>query len=336
MKRLACWTFLPVLFLLWAALPARADVTKVAAIVGDDVITSLEVDKVYNVLLAQVEAEVAEHPENANNRPSKEQLRHMALERLIEDKIFDQEVKRANIVVTPPEIDMYIQRIKAMNQMSDSEFAAQLSRRGMTPEDYREDLKRDLLKHKLVERAVKSRVVISDKEVEDFYRAQQGEGPAPAQAVPQTQVRLRALFLNLPEKATPVEEETIRRQAEDLRKKADSGDNFPDLARRFSQGPGAQQGGELGPVDLSDLLPEMRQAVSKLKPGQISQVIKVQGSYVFMQLLQEDKTTASSTPNLSREERERIRAKLEHDALDKRFREWLNDLRSKVYIKIME
>ncbi|MFH1033157.1 MAG: SurA N-terminal domain-containing protein [Pseudomonadota bacterium] len=310
------------------AAPARGEENRVAAVVGDEVITSLDVDKIYNLLEAQVASAAAERP--GEQLPSKTQLRRMALERLIEDKIFDQEVKRANLTVAPPEIEHYIDRIKTANQISDEDFVAQLSRRGLTPDEYRQDLKRELLKHKLVERNVKSRVVISDKEVDEYYRGhQQGHSETPG-----GEVRLRALFLNAPDNATPAAQEAVRKQAEDLRKKAAAGEDFAELARRYSQGPGASQGGELGQVSEGDLLPEMHQALSRLKPGQISQVIKVPGSYVFMQLVGQAAQGAGA--GLSPPQREQLRVKLEQEAMEKRFREWLSELRSKSYVKIME
>lgn len=315
------------LTLILAAAPAPAQVNRVVAVVGDEVITSLDLDKVGALLEAQVAAAAAARP--GEQLPSKGQLRRMALERLIEDKIFEQEVKRANLAATTAEIEHYIERIKAANQMGDEEFTAQLSRRGLTPDEYRQELKREILKHKLVERSVKNRVVISDKEVEAHYRQQQGQ----AGDEPGKEVRLRALFLNLPENSTPAAEEAVRKQAEDLRKQVAGGQDFAELARRHSQGPGASQGGELGPVPESDLLPEMRQALSQLKPGQVSQVLKLPGSYAFLQIMTQPSGGGSA---LRPEMREQLRVKLEQEALEKRFREWLTELRSKSYVRVMD
>ena len=313
------------------ATAALAESNRVVAVVGEDVITSTDVDKIITVMESQIAATSASRP--ADQLPSKMQLRRMALDRLIEDKLFEQEVKRSSVAVADAEVDHYIERIKSTNQLSDEEFAAQLSRRGLTPEEYREDLKRDILKHKLVERSVKSRVVISDKEVEEFYRQQQGE---PVNSEPTKEVRLRALFLNLPENATAEVAEAVRKQTEELRKKVAGGEDFAETARRYSQGPGAAQGGELGPVAEADLLPEMRQALNSLKPGQLSQVIKLPGSYAFLQVMGQSTAIASAGPVLTPKLREQIRAKLEQDALEKRFKEWLDDLRAKSYIKIMD
>lgn len=303
--------------------PAQ-EVNRVVAVVGDEVITSLDVDKVVRQLQEQVAAASAARPGEPMPAPS--QIRRMALDRLIEDKIFDQEVKRNKLSVNQAELNSYIDRIKASNQLSQDEFVAQLSRRGITLEEYQEDLKREILKHKLVDRNVKSRVVVSDKEVEDFYR-QQTEGSGSA-----GQVRLRAVFLRVPENASQAQEDEVRRLANELQVRVNRGTDFGEVARKYSQGPGADQGGELGLVSPADLLPAMREALAQLKPGQISPVFKVPGAYVFMKL--EDKGAAVS--GLNPQLKEQIRNKLEQETLDKRFREWLRELRSKAYVKVME
>ncbi|MFH1059465.1 MAG: SurA N-terminal domain-containing protein [Pseudomonadota bacterium] len=316
-----------ILCLLWLPTPSPAqEVNRVVAVVGDEVITSLDVEKVERQLQEQVAAAAAARP--GEPLPSATQVRRMALDRLIEDKIFAQEVKRNRLAVSQTEIDSYIDRIKASNQLSQEEFVAQLSRRGITLEEYQEDLKREILKHKLVDRNIKSRVVVSDKEVEDFYRQQEGKSGQAGQ------VRLRAVFLRVDDKAGPAQEEQVRKLASELEAKVAGGANFAEVARRYSQGPGAEQGGDLGLVSPGDLLPQMREALAKLKPGQVSQVFKVPGSYVFMKL--EDQAAASAVSGLTPQLREQIREKLEMEAMEKRFREWLRDLRAKAYVKVME
>ena len=320
------------LFLAWLVClalvppPASADeVNRVVAVVGDEIITGLDLDQLVRQMQQQVEAAASRPGESP---PPAAQIRRMALDRLIEDKIFDQEVKRAKLGVTQTELDMYFDRIKSANQISHEEFLAQLSRRGVTPEEYKEDLRREVLKHKLVERFVKSRVVIGDKEVEDFHRQQAGSAPAGEQ------VRLRAVFLRLPEGAGPAQEDAARTQAQSLRDKVAGGADFAEMARRHSQGPGAAQGGDLGLVSPGDLLPSMRHALGQLKPGQISPVFQVPGAFVFMQLV--DEKTAPAASGLTPQLREQIRQKLEQEAMEKRFREWLRDLRAKAYVRVIE
>lgn len=322
------------LFLAWlcclpllAPTAQAAEVNRVVAVVGDEVITSLDLDKVLRQIQQQVEATAAARPNEP--APSEAQMRRMAMDRLIEDKIFEQEVKRSKLGVSQPEIDMYIDRIKRANQMTDEEFLAQLSRRGVTPEEYKEDLKREILKHKLVERFVKNRVVISDKEVEDFYNRRSGAAPEA------DQVRLKAVFLKIADGADQAQEERVRAQAQRLRDQVAGGVNIAEVAKNHSQGPGADQGGDLGLVSPNDLLPSMRHALGQLKPGQISPVFQVPGAFAFMQLV-DDKAAKVVASGLTAQQKEQIREQLEQEALDKRFREWLRELRAKAYVRIIE
>ncbi len=322
------------LFLAWLCClpflvtPAQAsEVNRVVAVVGDEVITSLDLDKVLRQIQQQVESAAAARPGEAT--PSEGQMRRMAMDRLIEDKIFDQEVKRAKLGVSQAELDMYVDRIKNANQMSNEEFLAQLSRRGVTPEEYKEDLKREILKHKLVERFVKSRVVISDKEVESFYAQQTGGAPT------EGQVRLRAVFLKVADGADQAQEDQVRAQAQKLRDKVAGGADIAEVAKNYSQGPGADQGGDLGLVSPNDLLPSMRHALGQLKPGQISPVFQVPGAFAFMQLV-DDKAAKVVASGLTPQLKEQIRQRLEQETLDKRFREWLRELRAKSYVRVIE
>ncbi len=311
------------LLLCVAAVTAAAEeVNRVVAVVGDDIITSLDVDKVVKTMEAQLGP--AASPAEAAAR--RRQLRKVALERLIEDNIFQQEVKRQKLVVTQQEIDRYLQRIKSSNQISDRQFAAQLNRRGLTPEEYRAELTKDILKHKLIQREVKSSVVISDEQVEEYYKKHLD------QYAKLDQVRLRALFLTVPEDASLATQEAVRQRAESLRTQAVKENNLPELAKKYSQGPGASRGGELEPVPAKDMLPAMRQALGEMKPGDISPVLKIPGGYVFFQLISRSGDSTLPLPAV----REQIRQKLESEALERKFRTWMGELRKKTFVKIVE
>ncbi len=302
------------------AAPAQ-ETNRVVAVVGDDIITSLELERMVKTMQAQMAASGPHRPHIAP-----EQLRRVALERLIEDRLFAQEVKRLGIRVSPRELEAFIQRIKKTNQIDERTFLAQLSRQGLTPEEYRRRLKRDLLKQKLLNRQVKSQVVISDEQVEDYYRKH------PDQFRKLDQVRLRALFLKVPPAASAATEEAIRQKAEKLRAEAVAKGNFAELARKYSQGPGAAKGGELGPVASRDLMPQMRQALGALKPGEISPVLKLPGAYVFLQLLERSGDTTIPLAQV----KEQIRRHLEKKALERRYRKWMQELKNRTFIKIME
>jgi peptidyl-prolyl cis-trans isomerase SurA len=301
------------------------EVSRVMAIVDDQVITTLDVEKMLRTLEQQMGASIRP----GEQAPTPAQLRRLAVDRLVEDKIFELQVKRDKITVSNEELEHFVTRVRTSNNLSEAEFMAQLSRRGLTMDEYREELKKDIIKHKLLERNVKSRVVISDDQVEKTYRALYGGGDATDASM----VRFRGIFLQVADDATPAVEQAVKQRAEDLRKQALGGASFAELARKHSQGPAADQGGEIGPMSTTDMIPAMRQAMLDLKPGGVSNVVRVPSGYVFMQLVERGGT---STPAPTAQIKEQIKSKLENEALEKRFQEWIKELRSKIYVKIME
>ncbi len=322
--RLAVSSLLLLLGLATAATAAE-QMQRVLAMVGDQVITSLDLERAQRSL----EAQMAFNSRPGETPPNETQLRRLALERLIEDKVLEQEAKREKTGVGKEELDAFVERVKATNKLSDQEFLLQLASRGLTLEEYRSELKRDILRHKLIDRNVRNRVVISESQVERAYQDMYGATTA-GQA---GRVRLRGIFLRVAEDAPAAVDQSVRQRAEELRKQVAGGSDFAEMARVHSQGPGAAQGGEMGAVATGDLLPAMRQAVSDLKPGQLSQVIKLPTGYAFLQLLEKD--VPDTTP-ASQELKESIRSRLENEALEKRFREWIKELRAKVFVKIIE
>jgi len=318
--------FIAPLICLWclaAFSPAGAEeVNRVVAVVGDEVVTSLDIDKVMKTM----EAQLGQVGDPAEAAAREKQMRKVALERLIEDRIFQQEVKRLKLGVSQAEMDSYIARIKDRNQISEKQFAAHLSRRGLTPDEYRAELKRDILKHKLIQQEVKSSVVISDDQINQYYKKHLDEyGKV-------DQVRLRALFLTVPDDAGMDAQEVVHKNAESLREQAVGKKNFAELAAKHTQGPGADKGGELDPVSTKDMIPAMRQALGEMKPGDISKVLKVPGGFVFFQLISRAGDDVLALPKV----RDQIREKLESEALEKKFQTWMSELRKKTFVQIVE
>lgn len=304
------------------AAAAEHTVNRVVAVVGDDIITTMDLDKVMKLMESQLEP-AGSVREAADRR---RQMRKVAIERLIEDKLFAQEVARQGLKVSDKDIDNYLVRLKKSNRLNDEQFAAQLSRRGLTPKEYRDDLRKDMLKHKLIAQQVKSKVVISDEQVKQFYQkhiAEYRKGD---------KVRIRALFRTMPGDAAPATREAVKEKTQDLRRQVEGGGDLAALAKQYSQGPGAPQGGEIGPVAASDLLPAMRQALGSLKTGQLSPVLELPGGYVFFKLLARTGTQVEPLDKV----REDIRNKLQSDALEKKFQEWMKNLRAKTYVKVID
>lgn len=313
---------LTAILILASGAQAQETVNRVVAVVGDEVITAMDLDKA----MKQFEDQMDRGPGNELANASPSRVRRLALERLIEDKIFDQEVKRQDLGVSPREVERYIARVKEVNNLSDEAFTAMLSSRGLSMKEYEDRLKEDILKQKLINLEVKSRVVVSDAQVEEYYRAH------PDQFQHADEVVIRTIFLSAGPKGGAADA-AARQKAADLHDKLGQGADFAQLAKQYSEGPGAEDGGRMGPVKVSDMLPPMRMALGQLQPGQVSEVVDIPGGFVIMQLV-ERSGQAGQTPLDG--VKEQIRSKLEKDAMEARFQEWLKDLRAKIYVKIMD
>ncbi len=312
--------------LLGTTYAAKADelINRVVAVVGDEPITAVELEKSINSIVRRIK--MMQDMGRQAQVPSPRELRHMALNQLIDEKLFRQEVDRLEMKVSDAELDGFIERLKTANNMSQEEFIARLNQTGMTPDEYRENLRNDILKRRLVSREVKSKVIISDKQVDDYL----AEHPDIKNVA--GQVTLRALFLKLPENATAEEDASLAKKAEELHKKVVDGADFASLCKDFSEGPGAGDGGEVGPLNPNDLLPEMRKAIESLKPGELSGVLRIPTGFVFMRLLT---VSGDGGPGVAKLRAE-VREELENEILDERFNQWLKDLHSKTYVRIID
>ncbi|MCB2228986.1 MAG: SurA N-terminal domain-containing protein [Desulfarculaceae bacterium] len=326
LRRLIFSLVLAVLLIAPAMLASAAEqvVNRVVAIVDDDVITSLDLDRSIKRVKMDLARMEATQPGSGGMPPT--QIRRLALERLIDDKIFAKEVKRAGLVVPDAELDHYINRVKKSNNLTDEDFVASLSRQGLTLQEYRNNLRNDILKQRLINQEVKKLVVVTDADVEKYYKDHK------EQYQNLDEVQIRAIFLRVDDKTSLAGENAVRQKAENILTKIKNGEDFGKLAQQNSQGPGAERGGQLGPVKASDLLPSMRQALGELKPGQVSEVLQIPQGFVIMQL-----TERSGDKGLPLQAvKDQIRQKLERETTEKRFREWIKDLRAKNYVKIID
>ncbi|MCF8032667.1 MAG: SurA N-terminal domain-containing protein [Desulfarculaceae bacterium] len=325
LRRSVSCLMLAVLLIAPAALcQAEEVVNRVVAIVDDEVITSLDLERSIRRVKMDLARMEANQPGSGGMPPT--QIRRLALERLIDDKIFAAEVKRANLLVTDEEIEQYINRVKRANKLTEDDFVASLSRQGMTLQEYRDNLRRDILKQRLITREVKKQVVITDTDVEKYYQEHKD------QYQNLDEVKLRALFLKVDPKSSLAGENAVRQKAENLLSQIKNGADFGKLAQQSSQGPGAERGGRLGPVKASDLLPTMRQALGELKPGQTSEVLQIPQGFVIMQLIERSGDKGLPLESVKAQ----IRQKLEQQNTEKRFRTWMKELRAKNYVKIID
>lgn len=305
------------------ALGAEAAVVdRILAVVNEDVITQYDMDTLLRPLVQNIRSQQLP-PER--ELQAVRQLRGEMLNNLIDTKLTEQEVKRYNINVTDEEVENYIQQLKQRRSTTDEQLRGFLAEQGMTLEDYRREVKLQLQRTKLVNREVRSKVVITEAEIRAYYeknKAKYGGG---------TQYHLWNLFVKLPPQASTQDREAAQSMLEEVLAELRRGRRFQEIVRMTAQISLNVQGSDLGLFRIEELTPRLREVVRGLKAGQFSPVVETDFGYQIV-FVEEIKETASRPlPQVESE----IQDILFRERVDSRFTAWLSELRKRSHIKIM-
>lgn len=297
-------------------------VDKVVAVVNDEIITLAEFNTAFDPVQKNIEANYKGPDKGALINQYKE----VVLKRLVDNLLIEQEAKKLgkNIAIKDEEVMDVIRDMIAKKKSNMEEFKKNLAREGSSLESLKKDIRSQMLRMKLLRWEIKSKVMVSDEEIGEYYdkNRQDYEG--------REAVRLKQIFLAIPAKADKQTKAKIKAEAEKLRKRALSGEQFEMLAVKYSQGPGAEQGGDIGFVEKGTILVAVEKAAFNLPMGQLSEVIESDlGFHIIMAV---DKKGAGLKPIAA--VREEIRAKIEDEKLEKKYEEWINSVRKKTFIEI--
>ena len=203
------------------AAAARAEIAnRIIATVDGDPITAYELQRY------------------ARDRNAEQQPERTVLQALITDKLLEKEIKANGIAARDEEIDRYIREIRERNNMDEAAFARALTAQGLTPEQYRARVKAEIERAQLVNREIRQRVNVTPEEIGRYYDAHRSDYTIAER------VKVRDILFVVDAGATDEEVERVRAKATEVRDLARKGRDFSDLARQFSEGPGADKGGE--------------------------------------------------------------------------------------------
>ena len=249
-------------------------------------------------------------PENGQNSSA---IQRRVLEAMINDTLLKQEAERFEIDVSGAEIDAQIEQIKKENNLSQAEFKQAVRDQGMTLDEYRQAMREEIMKSRVLSNMVRQKVVVGEDEMREYFKEHEDKYRQPQK------VHLRIII------------HPDRNRLKQVRQSIVSGKlSFADAARSVSQGPGADQGGELGEFAWKDLKPEWRGILEQLQPGDVSQVFSLQGNYAILALEQftDEQTQSFDTV------KEEIRQQLYARKLEKRYSEYMQGLREKAVIDV--
>jgi peptidyl-prolyl cis-trans isomerase SurA len=240
------------------------------------------------------------------------------LEGLVEQRLVKQAADKAGIDVSEREIDNAVEDIRRQNSgMTEEALAAAISRSGLTFKEYRDQLKEQIRQVKFLNREFRSKVSVQDEDIEEHYRLHADEFTAPAA------YRINLIFI--PSGDASVMEKKLKAVNEGI----EAGVAFGDLARQYSEGPSAAQGGDMGYLSSGEMDRAVEEAASRLEPGGISRPVPAGGGVNIIQLVD----SKPSGPRPLAEVRGSIQEGLFKKILDERFGFWLDEAKKAAHIE---
>lgn len=303
-----------------AAKTSEHTVEEIVARVNNEIITRSEYDK--------SRAQTAEDAPQECQRCTPEQLQSMVSDRqknilrdLIDQSLLIQRGKDMGISVETDVIKQ-LDQIRIQNKLASMEdLEKAVSNQGQNWEDFKNNIRNGRLTQRVIGSEVGSHVQISKDEISKYYEAHKSEFVRPEQ------MALREIFVST-EGKKETEIPDLKKKAEGLLARVQNGEDFGELAKHFSDGSTAKQGGYLGTFKHGELAKELEDSVSSLKKNEMSPVVQTKQGFLILQIMEH---YAEGEQPLAKVEPE-IMDKLYGERLEPAVREYLKTLREQSYV----
>lgn len=188
-----------------------------------------------------------------------------------------------------------VANIRKENKLEDdAQFQAALKQEGITLDDLRKSLERQMIFSRVQQVEVYGRIAISEDEARKYYNEHASEFTTPSN------LTIREILLEVQAVGghdtqglfNVAVDDAVKEKAEQVRTRALSGEDFAQLAATESAAASKANGGLIGPISQDELAPAMAELFGKMKPGDISEPIRTQRGYQIFKL---ETKTASET-----------------------------------------
>ncbi len=302
-------------------------VDRSVAIVNEDTITLSEVNEAGKPFFQKVTEEAPPDKMNA----AMQQARKAVIDKLVEKKLLVQEARKLNIKVTDEEVDHALQKILDNNKATIDQFRKEITAAGMNEKQYREDLRDQIATTKLVNQAIRSKIVIPEEQSLAYYDRHYTESAGEGEYY---LLQIGVIWGAQDRTGNVPGQAEAKEKIEQIRRLAKKGSDFKALASQYSDMPSAVDGGDLGTFKEREMAPAMRDAIALLKSGDLSEIVEQDNSYqlFFVQSAAQGAKVAKAPYDSVKEE---IREALFQQEMEQRLKEWLGSIREKAYIKIL-
>jgi peptidyl-prolyl cis-trans isomerase SurA len=298
-------------------------VEEIIARVNNEIITRSELDRAR----ATAEEEIRQ---DCQGRCTADQLRaeiedrqKNALRDLIDQSLLVQRGKDMGISVETDVIKR-LDQIRIQNKLGSMEdLEKAVSSQGLNWEDFKDNIRKNLLTQHVISHEVGSHITIGKEEIEKYYNDHKKDYIRPEQ------VALREIVVNTegkPDSELP----ELKKKAETALQRVKDGEDFGEIAKRLSDGSTAKQGGFLGVYRRGELSKQLEDIVFKMKKNDLTGVMDTKQGYLVLQVLEHYDEGEQSLAKVENE----IMDKLYSERMEPKLREYLKTLREQSYVVI--
>jgi len=282
-------------------------VDRIVAVVNNEVITL---------------SELKDHAVKFNLNPEDPKVLKDGLEDLIEQTILYQQARKFGVKVTDRDVDIAIEGVKKQFRLNDKDLGEALKERNVTMADFRRQWKRQLLNQKIMRRLIGTKVAVTEDEIVKEYENKYGK------ISKETQTEISHILIKVEGSRS---DEEARRLAENLFERANSGENFAKLAKKYSEDPNStDKGGDLGFFKKGELAAPLQKVIDKTKEGEVVGPVKSTAGYHIIKVI---KRTKSGEMAMDKTLEDEIRQQIYKRRVEKTLKRWIKEVKETAYIE---
>ncbi len=285
-------------------------VDRIVAVVNDSIITETELNAAIAIAVGGLRS----------NEPREYHVhtKSIVLDNLIESSLIKQDAEKIGVEVSELEIDESIGSVLERNVMTQEELIEALRAKDLPYQEYREQIRDELIRVKFMNARFRSRIEIRTEELKEYFHQHIDEYYA------EPSIRLAVLLL------TDDGEELVQEKLKIIKLGLKGGEEFTELIKQFSDGPTAGQGGDIGYLHENEISPLIKNIAQSLKVGEISKPVRAKkGIYIVQLIDRKDKE-----PKSFEEVQGQIRSILYKKMMKERYAYWLDNMKRLAFIDV--
>jgi peptidyl-prolyl cis-trans isomerase SurA len=321
---------LAALAFLAVAVPAGATIAeRVVAVVGDHAILLSDMRQRARPFLLQIHQRA---PSGAQQAAAESEMYKQLIERMVDERVEQQAAEKAHLTVTSDEIDAGLRNVAGQQSLTVEQLVEEAGKTGLTPQEYRDEVRRQILEGKLLQLRVRGRVRVTDDDVRATY------GKLVSAERQKLGYRLAWIVLRVHHDSTSSaraeREELAQRIAATARAGVDRNGNaieFAELARSFSDDtPTRPLGGDLGNHKPGELAQSIEDEEEKLEVGGVSPPFHIGEDWVIVKVVSRDH---SQLPALD-DAKDELLQRAYGEQMEKARKQWIDELRHATYVDV--